>query len=97
VYLDSHSIGGYSGLKWYVNGKQQTGNPADLVLKPHQEIAFVVGRPPAKIPSSYAFPAGGVGVPAAGLEPHAPASASLAMRASRRRGLRPRAPVGLDR
>jgi hypothetical protein len=55
VYLDSHSIGGYSGMTWYLNGKQQTGNPADLVFKPHQEIAFVVGKPPAKIPSSYKF------------------------------------------
>jgi len=55
VYLDSHSIGGYSGMKWYLNGKLQTGNPATLVFKPHQEIAFVVGKAPAKIPSSYKF------------------------------------------
>jgi hypothetical protein len=56
VYLDSRCIGAYcNGLKWYVDGKQQTGNPADLVLKPHQEIAIVVGKPPAKIPSSYQF------------------------------------------
>ena len=58
VYLDSHSIGGYSGMRWYLNGKLQTGNPATLVFKPHQEIAFVVGKAPAKIPSSYAFRAG---------------------------------------
>jgi hypothetical protein len=58
VYLDAHSIGGYSGMKWYLNGKQQTGNPAALVFKPHQEIAFVVGTPPAKIPSSYKFASG---------------------------------------
>ena len=37
-------IGGYSGMTWYVNGKKQTGNPQTLVLKPHQEIAFVVGN-----------------------------------------------------
>ncbi len=56
VYLDSHCIGAYcNGLKWYVDGKQQTGNPAGLVFRPHQEIAIVVGKPPAKIPSSYAF------------------------------------------
>jgi hypothetical protein len=53
VYLDSHSIGGYSGMTWYLNGKQQTGNPQNLVFKPHQEIAFVVGKAPATIPSSY--------------------------------------------
>ena len=58
VYLDSHSIGGYSGMTWYLNGKQQTGNPATLVFKPHQELVFVVGTPPAKIPSSFAFAPG---------------------------------------
>ena len=58
VYLDSHSIGGYSGMTWYLNGKQQTGNPENLVFKPHQEIAFVVGKSPAKIPSSYKFSSG---------------------------------------
>ena len=56
VFLDSRCIGAYcNGLKWYVNGKPQTGNPADLVLKSHQEIAIVVGKPPTKIPSSYRF------------------------------------------
>jgi hypothetical protein len=58
VYLDPHSIGGYSGMKWYLDGKQQTGNPATLIFKPHQEIAFVVGKPPPKIPSSFAFEPG---------------------------------------
>ena len=58
VYLDSHSLGGYSGLKWYLNGKQQTGNPQNLIFKPHQEIAFVVGKAPATIPSSYKFARG---------------------------------------
>jgi hypothetical protein len=58
VYLDSHSIGGYSGMTWSLDGKKQTGNPQTLIFKPHQEIAFVVGKPPAKIPSSYAFHVG---------------------------------------
>jgi hypothetical protein len=59
VYLDSRCVGGYcNGLKWYVDGKEQTGNPAGLVLKPHQEIALVTGKPPAKIPSSYQFAPG---------------------------------------
>jgi hypothetical protein len=58
VYLDAHSIGGYSGMTWYLDGKKQTGNPAALVFKPHQEIAFVVGTPPAKIPASYKFSPG---------------------------------------
>jgi hypothetical protein len=58
VFLNSNQIGGYKGMKWYLNGKLQNGNPQALVFKPHQEIAFVVGKPPAKIPSSYAFPSG---------------------------------------
>lgn len=58
VFLNSHSIGGYSGMKWYLNGKLQTDNPQTLVFKPHQEIAFVVGKAPATIPSSYKFAPG---------------------------------------
>ncbi|MDX6447670.1 MAG: hypothetical protein QOD08_133 [Gaiellaceae bacterium] len=45
-----------NGLKMWVNGQRYVGNPADLELKPHQEIAIVFGKPPAKIPQSYAFP-----------------------------------------
>jgi len=55
VFLGAHSVGGYTGMKWYLDGKLQTGNPQDLVFKPHQEIALVVGKPPAKIPSSFKF------------------------------------------
>jgi hypothetical protein len=59
VFLDSRCIGAYcNGLKWYVNGQQQTGNPQNLVFKAHQEIAIVVGKPPKKIPSSYRFAPG---------------------------------------
>jgi hypothetical protein len=67
VRLDANCIGGYCKTaaagkakpwKVYVNGQPYTGNPAALVLKPHQEIAFVVGTPPKKIPSSYKFPGG---------------------------------------
>lgn len=58
VYLDATSVGGYQGLRWYLDGKPQTGSPANLVLKSHQEIAIVVGKAPAKIPSSYKFSPG---------------------------------------
>jgi hypothetical protein len=58
VFLDSRCVGAYCGLKWYVNGQQQTGNPGNLLLKAHQEIALVSGKPPAKIPSSYKFSPG---------------------------------------
>ena len=59
VFLDSRCLGAYcDGLKWYVDGKPQVGNPAGLILKAHQEIAIVVGTPPAKIPSTYKFAPG---------------------------------------
>jgi hypothetical protein len=56
VFLNSRCIGAYcDGLKWYLNGKLQTGNPQRYVLQPHDEVAIVVGKPPATIPSSYKF------------------------------------------
>jgi len=55
LFLNAECIGAECGLKWYVNGKQQTGNPANLVLKPHQVIAIVVGKAPKKIPFTYAW------------------------------------------
>jgi hypothetical protein len=55
VFLNSNCIGSYCGLKWYVNGKRETGNPAHLPLKAHLEIAIVVGKPPRKIPATYAW------------------------------------------
>ena len=62
VRLNARCIGGYCDplTPWtvYVNGQPYTGDPAELVLREHQEIAFVVGTPPKKIPSSYKFPAG---------------------------------------
>ena len=45
-------------LHWWVNGKKMIGNPAQLVLKAHQEIVIATGRPPFPVPSSYKFPAG---------------------------------------
>jgi hypothetical protein len=62
VRLTADCVGGYCRqvTPWtvYVNGQAYTGNPAALVLKEHQEIAFVIGTPPRKIPSKYSFPAG---------------------------------------
>lgn len=59
VFLNARCIGAYcNGLKWYLNGKLQTGNPADYTLRSHDEIAIVVGKPPKKIPSSFAFQSG---------------------------------------
>jgi hypothetical protein len=56
VYLDRRCVGAYcDNLRWYVNGVRQTGNPQNLVLEPHQQIALVVGKAPAKVPASYEF------------------------------------------
>jgi hypothetical protein len=59
VRLDSKCIADLcdpnNGIKMWVNGKRYAGNPADLELKAHQEIAIVLGNPPAKIPDSHKF------------------------------------------
>jgi hypothetical protein len=56
VFLNGRCIGSYcNGLKWYVNGKRQTGDPQRYTLQSHDEIAIVLGKPPAKIPSKYGF------------------------------------------
>lgn len=54
VFLNGRCVGAYcNGLKWYVDGVRQVGNPQKLVLKNHQEIAIVVGKPPKKIPATF--------------------------------------------
>jgi hypothetical protein len=62
VHLNADCVGGYCRelTPWtvYVNGQAYTGNPAALVLTEHQEIAFVIGTAPKKVPSSYKFPPG---------------------------------------
>src|SRR6266516_732681 len=59
VRVSPTCLGSYCGhLRWWVDGKPQTGDPADLPLREHQEIVIAVGRPPAHIPSTYQFKAG---------------------------------------
>jgi len=54
VFLNRKCVGAFcQGYHWYVNGKPQTGSPANLILKPHLEIVIAIGKPPAKIPSTY--------------------------------------------
>lgn len=64
VKLTRSCMGSFKGscghLQWYLNGVKQHGNPARLVLKQHQEIVIVVGKPPASIPKSYDFGAQGL-------------------------------------
>lgn len=55
-------IGGYckqlTPWRVYVNGKVFIGDPRTIPLKAHEEIAIVIGTPPATIPSSFAWPKG---------------------------------------
>jgi hypothetical protein len=61
VRLTSKCLGSFKGscdnLHAWVNGKR-IANPANLILKEHQEIVISIGKPPAQIPTSYAFPSG---------------------------------------
>jgi hypothetical protein len=65
VRLDATELGGLKAgggntLTAYVDGKPQPGNPADIQLTPHREIALVYGPANAhpKVPSSYKFAPG---------------------------------------
>jgi hypothetical protein len=59
VRLTASCLGRYCGdLHWWVNGKEQTGDPADLLLGAHQEIVIAAGKPPAHVPASFNFPPG---------------------------------------
>jgi len=59
VRLNATCVGGYCKPKtpWrmYLNGSPYPGDPSTLVLRRHQEIAIVIGKPPKKIPATYAF------------------------------------------
>jgi hypothetical protein len=59
VRLTPTCVGGYckpqTPWRMYLDGVPYPGNPSTLVLERHQEIAIVVGKPPKKIPSTYAF------------------------------------------
>jgi hypothetical protein len=62
VRLNGDCVGGYcqhvTPWRVYVNGRLYGGNPEALELKEHEEIAFVIGTPPRKIPAKFAFPPG---------------------------------------
>ncbi len=56
VRLSISCLGRFCGdLHWWLNGKPQAGSPALLILRSHQEIVIASGKPPTRIPSSYAF------------------------------------------
>jgi hypothetical protein len=59
VKLTASCVGRYCGpLKWWVNGQRVTGDPSQLILRSHQEIAIAEGPPPLIVPKSYGFPPG---------------------------------------
>ena len=66
VKFTKDSIGGYvasggKALKVYSNGALYSGDPRQLTLVQHQEIAVIFGtdqEAPTSTPSSYAFPSG---------------------------------------
>jgi hypothetical protein len=60
VRFTPRCIGGYCAtaakpFRTYVNGKRYDGDPTRLILRAHQEIALVYGKPPKTIPKSYEF------------------------------------------
>jgi hypothetical protein len=59
VRLDGSCVGEFcssnTSIAVYVDGKQVNGNPADIDLKPHLEIAIIIGKPPALIPDHWDF------------------------------------------
>lgn len=59
VKLTATCLGRYRGrISWWVDGKKMSGDPAQLVLAPHQEIVIAAGRAPAHVPVGFTFPPG---------------------------------------
>jgi hypothetical protein len=63
VRFTRRCIGGYCAtpskpFRVYVNGKLFNGDPTRIILRAHEEIALVYGKPPKSIPSSYKFLSG---------------------------------------
>jgi hypothetical protein len=62
VRLTNDCIGGYcrpkTPWKLYVDGVEYKGDPSNLILKKHQELALVIGKAPKKVPSTYQFQPG---------------------------------------
>jgi hypothetical protein len=54
VRLTRSCIGGYCrAMRVYVRGKRYRGDPRGITLTDRKEIAIVVGKPPASIPSRF--------------------------------------------
>ena len=61
VTLNGKCVGGYCSPAWntavYVNGKAYSGDRTKIALTDHEEIAIVIGKAPAVIPSTADFSA----------------------------------------
>jgi hypothetical protein len=59
VTLNDKCVGGYCTPDWkiafYVRGKPYTGDPRKIMLTNFNEIAIVIGTPPAEIPTTADF------------------------------------------
>jgi hypothetical protein len=59
VKLDGSCIGEFcksnTNIDVFLDGKKTTGDPADIQLKSHLEIAIVIGKPPTLIPDNWDF------------------------------------------
>jgi hypothetical protein len=59
VRLDASCVGHYckpdAPIHVYLNGKAYEGNPAEIPLENHLEIAIVIGQPPDLIPANWEF------------------------------------------
>ena len=59
VALDDQCVGEFckpeTSIAIYLNGKTYDGNPAEIELKTHLEIAIIIGEPPTIIPDSWDF------------------------------------------
>ncbi len=57
VTLDASCVGGYckpdASVLVYVDGRQYDGDPTEIDLTDHKEIAIVIGTPPPEIPIGY--------------------------------------------
>jgi hypothetical protein len=60
VRLDRECVGTYcrssTPIKFYVDGEEYAGDPTRILFESHNEIAIVIGTPPAQIPKDFDFP-----------------------------------------
>ena len=59
VRLDNSCVGEFctssTSIDVYLNGEKYDGNPADIKLESHLEIAIIIGTPPSVIPDRWEF------------------------------------------